>query len=289
MAPSTRTDRAALQDGIRVLYDLGYEVIIHDQSFLKHKSSAGTPDQKLAALYNLLSLPDIDAIIAAKGGNHALDLLDRMDYAFIRKHGKPIMGFSDTTAILNAIYARSRLVTTHGPTLGWLPRVKNPELIADLWAGKKVSFPLPRALSLRPGRTEGRLVGGNLSLLTSLIGTPYMPDCKGALLFLEDTGEEISRIDRMFIRLRLSGILNEVAGIVMGQFSDCTDTGRTPYGFRMSDIIERNFGALDIPVVFNTPFGHTTGLFPLPVGGIARLRVTSAKSSLALIEPAVSV
>lgn len=287
IAPSSVTDQKSIAPGIRMLEKAGFDVVVHPQTFKTRKSSAGTRAQKLAALDDFIFNNDIRAVIAARGGNHAIDLLDGIDYAAIRKHPKIYMGFSDTTALLNAIAARSGLVTFHGPVLSWLAKVKDPDLVFAMLAGKKVALPMQTARGLASGTVTGRLAGGNLALFAALIGTPYLPKLDGAILFLEDTNEELSHLDRVFTRLRLAGVLDKIGGMVLGQFTDCKDSGKTPYGFTFADLVAEHFSGLDIPVVVNAPFGHGSGLFPLPVGGLARLSVRRKTIILTLAEPAV--
>lgn len=287
-APSSAIKRADLDPGIAMLYARGFDVVVHEQTFLRDRSSAGTPERKIAAFYNLLALDDVRAVFAAKGGNHALDLLDRIDYGFVRKHPKILMGFSDTTAPLNAAFAAAGLVGVHGPTLTWLDRASDPDALFAMLAGKKIAFPTDKARILRPGTVTGPLLGGNLSLFSALIGTPFLPRLDGAILFLEDVGEEKSHLDRMFLRLRLSGVLDRIGGLVLGQFSELKDTGKTPYGFTLATMIERHFGTLKIPVLVNAPFGHGPGLHPIPVGSAGRLSLRGDRITFTMAEPAVS-
>lgn len=286
IAPSSVTHQKSIAPGIRMLERAGFDVAVHPQTFKTRKSSAGTRTQKLAALNDFIFNDDIRAVIAARGGNHALDLLDGVDYAAIRKHPKIYMGFSDTTALLNAIAARSALVTIHGPVLSWLSKVKDPDLVFAMLAGKKVALPMQTARGLTGGTVTGRLVGGNLAVFAALLGTPYLPKLDGAILFLEDINEELSHLDRVFTRLRLAGVFDKIGGVVLGQFTGCKDSGQTPYGFTFADLVAHHFSGLAIPVAVNAPFGHGSTLFPLPVGGMARLNIRGKTVSLTLTEPA---
>ena len=289
MSPSTRVDKKSLTPALRMLADYGFDIEIHPQTLKKYKSSAGTREEKLAALSDLFSRKDIKAVFASGGGNHSLDLLDGVDYKLIARKPKIFMGFSDTTALLNAFNARAGLVTFHGPVLKWLPKVDDPDIVFDLLAGEKINFKTDDAFSLRNGVVTAPLVGGNLAMFNALLGTPYMPRLDGAILFLEDINEELSHLDRVFTRMRLAGVLDKIAGLVLGQFTDCKDTGHTPYGFKFEDILAKNFGMLKIPVVMNMPFGHCPELCAVPIGTPVRLNAHGVRVTFRLDEPAVSL
>ena len=271
MAPSSRIEPADLQAGVDMLTARGYNVFVHPQTLERLHQSAGTNVQKLNALHDLVREPNIKAIFFATGGNRALHLLDDVDYKLIKKHPKIYMGFSDCTALLNAITAKTGLVTYHGPTLKRL--VKNPQVDFNLrlLAGEEKTIPLNGANVVREGTAKGILIGGNLSLFQYLIESGEIPKSKGAILFLEDIAEEYSRLDRDFCYLRRTGLLEKVGGIVLGQFTDLRDTG-TPFGFTFEDIIaEHTAGLLNIPILMNAPFGHDVDLYALPIGRTATL------------------
>ncbi len=291
MSPSSSTEPSELAAGIKLLEDRGFAVEIHPQTYLKDRSSAGTHDDKINALHDFYARKDVRAIIAAGGGNRALHLLDRVDYGHVRRHPKIIMGFSDVTALLNAFNARAAMTTFHGPVLKWLPRTQDLDHNFDLMAGKKVSYPMGNAEILHTGIAHGPLIGGNLTVFSHLIGTKYMPKVDGAILFVEDVNEEFSNLDRLFLRLRRTGVLDRISGLVLGQFSDSKDTGKKPFGFSLEEIFREHTQGLRIPIVANAPFGHTDTLYTMPVGNPARLSVRRQGNqiSLSLSEPAVKL
>ncbi len=294
MAPSSRVDRDLLKKGIAQLKDMGFKVFVHPQTYARKGQSAGTAEQKSRALYDLVNNPDIKAIFAAAGGNQAMGFrLNQVDYTSLRKNPKILMGFSDTTVILNAVNSETGLVTFHGPTVqsigrGHLP-AKQLRQCFNLLGGEKADMPLAKATVVHGGSAEGLLAGGNLSLVDSLIGTPWQPDFRGKILFLEDAGDEISRVDRMLNHLRNAGVFDQVSGIVFGGFADLTDNGRKPYGKTMAQIIREVTAGLDIPVVMNAPFGHGKDLYTLPIGASAQLTARKGASSLKLDGPAASI
>lgn len=276
MAPSSRIDTADLENGADILRRKGYKVFLHPQCHERLHQSAGTNEQKRDALHDLVRDPDIKAVFFATGGNRALHILDLIDYRLIKKYPKIYMGFSDNTALLNAIAAKCGIVTYHGPTLKRLG--KNPQLDFNLLllSGHEKSIPLNGAKVFREGKAKGMLIGGNLSLFQYLVESKEIPNPKGAILFLEDIAEEYSRIDRDFCYLRRCGLLEKIGGLVLGQFSDMRDSG-TPFGFTFEDIIAEHTAGLNIPIVMNAPFGHAEDLYALPIGQKAEITNGSLK------------
>jgi muramoyltetrapeptide carboxypeptidase len=276
MAPSSRIDEADLENGADVLRRKGYKVLIHPQCHAKLHQSAGTNEQKRDALHDLVKNPEVKAIIFATGGNRALHLLDLIDYKLIKKYPKIYMGFSDGTALLNAITAKTGIITYHGPVVKRLP--KNPQVDFNLYllSQKEKTIPLNGAKAFREGSAKGILIGGNLSLFQYLIESGEIPNPKGAILFLEDIGEEYSRIDRYFCYLRRTGLLDKIGGLILGQFSNMLDTG-TPFGFSFEDIIAEHTAGLNIPILMNAPFGHAEDLYALPIGAKVLLQNTDLR------------
>ena len=272
MAPSSFVEADALEKAAAFVEQHGYRVFIHPQSTSRHHQSAGPPEEKTDALHALFRDPEIKAIVAAGGGNRALHLLDRLDYGLIRDNPKIMMGFSDVTALLNGIYAQTGLVTFHGPVLKTLPSCEDDETLFALLGGQDVSYDLGQAEILKDATAEGRLIGGNLSILQALTGTPYEPPLDGAILFIEDSGDHISRYDRMLGQMRLAGWFDRISGLIAGEFTDTKDDPERPFGFSLADCLTEHLSGRDIPVLMNAPFGHGKRLAPLPVGCPARLQ-----------------
>lgn len=271
MAPSSYVEQSDLAEGIAILQDHGFRVEVHPQTWARCHQSAGTPEQKRDALHSLAANTAIKAVIFAGGGNHALSLLDHLDYDLIARNPKIYMGFSDGTVLLNAIHARTGLVTYHGPVIKRIG--KNPDLDFNLrlLMGQEKTILLPNVHIVKEGNAEGRLIGGNFSAFRRLVGSKEMPNTKGAILFLEDIGEELSRIDADFWFLRRAGILNGLAALVVGQFSDLKDTGR-PYGLTFEDMIHEHAKSFNMPILMNAPFGHAKELPVFPIGTKVRLQ-----------------
>ncbi len=280
MAPSSRVDdKEPLLKAQAMLEKRGYKVFIHPQTYLKLNQSAGTGKQKSAAFHDLIKRKDIKAIFCAKGGNRAGTMLEHLDYKLIAKNPKIILGYSDSTVLLNAITNETGMVTYHGPMLRGLASLpkKQVDQCFDLLSGKKTEIKMSKARILKPGKATGRLIGGNFSAFMSLMGTPDQPDFENAILFLEDIFEETSRIDRNFQQLRNAGALHQIKGLVLGSFTQLLDTGKLKYGFTLKECVESVTKDLKIPVLMNAPFGHDKDLYTFPVGAKATLSGTSLK------------
>lgn len=291
MAPSSKVDRSVVDAARDALEKRGFKVKIHPQTYAVDRQSAGLPQEKLAAFHDLCSDPGVKAIFAARGGNRAGYLLNGLDYGLIKKNPKIILGFSDVTAILNAINGHTGLVTFHGPVLSKFAKgLEDDDLrqCFNLLAGTEAALPMQGARIAGAGVAEGRLVGGNLSLVSSLVGTPYLPDMDRAILFLEDCDDEISRFDRMLLHLRNAGVLDRIAGLVFGQFTNVQDTGPNFFGFTMNDLMDHIVKSYKIPVVCEAPFGHGRALATYPVGALARLDASGKLPTLTLTGPVVS-
>ncbi|MCE7886296.1 MAG: LD-carboxypeptidase [Alphaproteobacteria bacterium PRO2] len=270
MAPSSYVEKKDIEKSKALLEKKGYKVFIHPQTYERENQSAGTHLQKTLALQGLWQRADIAAIWAAGGGNRAMHLLDSINFEAMNRKPKILIGFSDVTALLNAVTAHTNIPTVHGPVFKNLSGYKQLDHLLDLLAGKKISYPWNKIKVLSPGKAEGPLIGGNLSIFQYLPRTLPGEFWKDSLLFFEDCGEELSRVDRMLLHLRRSGILKDVRGIIMGQFTDSKDTGR-PFGFTLEDIIREHTESLGVPVVMNAPFGHGKELYAFPVGVKATL------------------
>ncbi len=269
MAPSSRVDRGALNKACKWLENYGFKLNVHEQTFAENHQSAGTVKQKLDAFHELWADPGIKGIMVARGGNRAGLLLPELDYALISRNPKPLIGYSDTTALLNGIYRKTGLVTFHGPSMTSFvngTEEKHLELAFYLMAGMTTELPMWGTQVMNTGQAEGRLVGGNLSLISSLMGTVWEPDFEGAILFLEDAADQLSRYDRMLIQLRNAGVFDKINGLMLGDFSIAEDKGAVPFGFSMTDVLQDILGSTKIPVVTHAPFGHGVSNITLPIG-----------------------
>jgi muramoyltetrapeptide carboxypeptidase len=286
MAPSSYVERDDIEKSKSLLESKGFKVFVHPQTYERHNQSAGTNLQKTLALQGLWQRPDIKAIWAAGGGNRTLHFFDSINFDAMKRNAKIIIGFSDITVLLNGIYAHTGITTFHGPVFKEIYK-SAPEQIAqalDLLGGGETKYPMGAVKVLREGMTQGKLVGGNLSLFHYLPQTLPGKFWKNSILFLEDWADELNRFDRMFLHLKRLGVFSEIRGLMIGDFSLAKETGR-PYGFTLEDVLLEHTENLDIPIIMNAPFGHGKTLYTMPLGVKASLNTQTRV--LKLLEPAV--
>jgi muramoyltetrapeptide carboxypeptidase len=259
----------------------------------RHGYMAGTEKERLEDLHAMFADSAVAGVFCLEGGYGTERLLSGIDYELLRKNPKILLGYSDITGLHLAITRKAGLVTFHGPvaagsmppwSLASLKRALfSPEPIGDLsnppeddqnWP----SFPL-RTVS--PGKARGPIAGGNLTLVSTTMGTPYEIDSKGKILFLEDTGEAPYRVDRMLTQLKLAGKLQEAAGIVWGTCTECTPARSSfEVNLSMSDLLDEILGGLGKPVLAGLVFGHTKEKATIPMGVEAELDAAAKKVSI---------
>lgn len=282
---------------IDTLTALGFKVREGAHLRARRGQFAGSDAQRAADVNAGFADPSVQALLALTGGSGANRILPLIDYAQIRRTPKVLAGFSDTTALINAVFARTGLVTFHAPVgvsewnafsvrhfRGVLVDAEPMTLRNPAEAGE---FPVPREdriRTLRPGRARGPLVGGNLAVLSSLAGSPYLPSFDGAILFLEEINEFIYRVDRMLSTLKLAGAFDRLAGVVLGAFTNCTP-GDGFGTLTLDEVFDDYFGALGIPVYRGASFGHIKRKFTLPIGLPAE--VDADAGTVQLLEAAV--
>jgi muramoyltetrapeptide carboxypeptidase len=254
---------------------------------------AGTAQQRVDDLHAAFSDPAIAAVFCIRGGYGSAQMLDKLDYDLIRRNPKVFLGYSDITALHTALTQRAGLVTFHGPvSLSHLTDWSQQHLRSALFAAKPIgsvtnpsdSNPLRPGHTLRtvrPGTARGQLAGGNLTLLTTTLGTPYEIDTTGKILLMEDIGEDIYRIDRMFTQLKLAGKLKSAAGIIIGECKDCPPPNVSS-AYSLGEVIDYLLGDLGIPVFYGLSFGHTIDQVTLPLGAAAT--IDAARQTLTVEE-----
>ncbi len=293
MAPSsalTLYERYRLRQGVALLRKQGFKVAVHPQTFLSRDGQAGTPQEKADALHDLYRNPEIKAIFAATGGTGAINMLDRLDYGLIKAHPKILMGYSDVTALLLSVHEHTGQATFHGPTLtslgGSLPKGQLSQCFG-LLAGKPAPADMGSAKTLTPGKAHGPLYGGNLTLFSQMVDKGWRPP-DGAILFFEDVRESVAYYGRKMQKLKAAGILSRAAGLAFGAFNWNTGPGNARIGFTIKSAIKKATDGLDIPVVFNVPFGHGRNLYTFPMGAPATVKAARGQTpSLTLDGPAV--
>jgi muramoyltetrapeptide carboxypeptidase len=249
---------------------------------------AGTDQERADDLHAAFADPEVDAVLALRGGYGSIRLLPLLDYAAIRAAQKPFIGYSDNTALHLALYKESGLVSFHGPNASeaFLPGNEatfRDTLFRPEWLRQPTNLfsrdgePGKLLKTLVPGRVSGPLLGGNMTCLLRLVGTPYEPDFRGAILFLEDIGEKAYRIDGMFTHLRLAGILGQIGGLVLGKFDHGEETER----WRIEGCLKREAERTSVPCVAGAPIGHMAEQIIVPHG--ARAELDAAEATLKVV------
>lgn len=260
---------------------------------------AGRDDARAADVNAMFADKDVRAVFAVRGGWGCARILPYLDFDRIRANPKLLIGFSDITALHMALAARAGFTTIHGPNaasswgaLSWesfrslafegaTPLYRNPVSTDDRLVPQS-----GRIRTFRSGKASGRLLGGNLTVLAALMGTPYLPDFTGAILFIEDVDEAEYRIDRMLTQLSLAGVLDRVAGVVFGQCTDCRARGPSYGGFTLSEVLDQHLSPRRIPSFQGALFGHVANQFSLPVG--INAEIDADAGTIRILEPAVS-
>lgn len=285
-------DPQQVEEGIAKLRESGFTVVRSRTSWDVPGYLAGTDDERLDEWNAALRREDVRAILCARGGYGTLRLLPRLDYQAARRRAPLVIGYSDITALHLALYAHTGLSGISGPLVSEWSTIDGPSerLLWELAAGGTPAPLLgPDGEALEPlsmGEAEGVLLGGNLSVLTRLIGTPYLPSLEGALLFLEDVDERPYSLDRMLAHLRLSGHLDRLAGVILGRFTKWA-SGNDASPPTPEDVFLDYFQDAPYPVATHLPYGHSTYKAPIPVGVRAKLEVTASTAALHVLEPVV--
>jgi muramoyltetrapeptide carboxypeptidase len=303
VAPSAAPNEPErIRFAIETVESLGFKVRPGLHLYDRDGYLAGADAARADDLNAMFADDSVDAIWCVRGGYGASRILPALDYSLMQRRPKALIGYSDITALHMAVQRHAGLVTFHGPvafraftpyTLGELKRV--------LWTAEtpaRLGGPPPfvpaegrvdwdnRVTTLVSGKARGRLLGGNLCLMSHLVGTPYLPDLRGAILFLEDVEEAYYRIDRMLTQLWLSGVLAGVAGMAFGKFTSCDPSSFFLQNRPLEDILAERFRALGIPAVSGLMIGHVEDQTTLPVGCLAELDADAG--TLTLLEPGVS-
>jgi muramoyltetrapeptide carboxypeptidase len=259
---------------------------------------AGSDEARAADVMRFFQDDSVDGILAVRGGWGCARILPLLDYESIREHPKVLCGYSDITALIIAVYAKTGLVTFHGPDgiSTWNPfsvdcfkrllfdaealTLENPPSATETLARTK-----DRIETIRPGIARGKLVGGNLSVLAGIVGSPYLPSWKGSILFVEEIGEEIYRVDRMLTQLKLAGILSELSGFIFGKCVDC-GPGEGYGSLTLPEVLRDLILPLGVPAWYGAMIGHIEDKFTVPIG--IEAEVDAGQGTIRLLEPAVT-
>ncbi len=309
-SPISATVPARYERGARFLEEKGFRVVHGALCGRQDGYRSGSIRERAAEINALLYREDVDILMSAIGGNNTNAILPYIDYDYLKTHPKLIVGYSDTTALLLAVYAKTGLVTFYGPALA-ASFGEFPPFVEETYdafrtmlenPGLPYSYPMPprwteefipwdkqdgpkqtqenRWLTVRGGAAEGRLIGGNLNTMEGIFGTAYMPEIReGDILLLEDSLKDAATVERSFALLKLAGVLERVGGIILGKhelFDDC-GTGRRP-----QEILLEVMGEREIPVLAEFDCCHTHPMLTLPIG--CRVRLDAERQTVELLE-----
>jgi muramoyltetrapeptide carboxypeptidase len=283
------SDKAKLEAGVSYFKKMGYRVKVGNNAMKEWGYLAGTDEERVEDIHNMFLDHEVKLIICLRGGYGASRLLDKIDYSIIKNNPKIFCGYSDITVLQNAFFNKTGLVTFAGPMAGvdfykdirefternFWDAVTSSELI-------KINYPCGERLgSYQGGIAEGRLIGGNLSLFSTLIGTEYLPEPEGKILFLEEVGEVPYRIDRMLNQLRLSGFLGKIKGVILGSFTDCMESNPQRKSLKLEEVMEDYFiKNIHAPVLYNLKLGHINDNLTIPLGVNVRINGTNCNIDL---------
>lgn len=263
----------------------------------RHGYLSGTDEDRAADINAMFADDTVRALFAIRGGWGSARLLPLLDWDLIRANPKLLLGLSDVTALHLAFAARAGFSTIHAPNassrwdeISWqsfwrLAFTGETPLLGET-TGEDATHDRWRITTIRPGKASGRLLGGNLTVLSTLMGSPWLPDFDGAILFLEDVGEAEYRIDRMMNQLALAGILGKLAGVIFGQCTRCASRVPDYAGFTIPQILEHYLAPLDIPAFSGANIGHVSNQLSLPVG--AQVEMEAENGTIRLLHPIVA-
>lgn len=277
---------------------LGLKSIVGDHVLDRYGYLAGTDSDRARDVNRMFQDSSVDAVLAVRGGWGCNRILPLLDYEAIGEHPKPLIGYSDITSLLVAVFARTGLVTFHGPdgistwnafTVDWFRRIlfdgeavllENPRAKGD-----NLALTRGRVQTIAPGVARGTLVGGNLSVLSAMMGSSYLPAWERSILFLEDVEEEIYRVDRMLTQLKLAGVLERVRGVIFGQCTRC-GPGEGFGSLTLEEVFRDHIAPLGIPAWSGAMIGHIADKFTVPVG--VEAEIDASAGTIRLLEPAVA-
>jgi muramoyltetrapeptide carboxypeptidase len=288
------TDVEVAQEVARAL---GLEPRLGAHARDRHGYLAGRDEDRAADINGFFADPSVKGVFAIRGGWGSARVLPRLEWQTIRTNPKVLVGYSDITALHCGVQARTGLVSFHAPDgLSAWPPFSVDQFRRIVFDGEALTMANPpgseerlvqvenRTRAITPGRARGRLVGGNLTVLTTLLGSPYVPSLDGAILFVEDVNEEIYRVDRMMTQLRLAGLLGQLRGFVFGTCSNC-EPGEGYGALTLEEVLDEHVGPLGVPAFQGAMIGHQGRQFTVPIG--VEAQIDAAAGTIQMLEPAV--
>jgi len=292
---STPDELSRIENSVKYFENLGYSVVL-GQNVGKYRGYlAGTDQERLDDLHSMFSNKKVKAVFCIRGGYGAFRLLDKINYKLIKSNPKIFVGYSEITALQNAIFTKTGLITFAGPmpAVDFVNEVSSftEEFFWKLVTSKKkigrIKYPAETSpQTLRKGIVTGQIVGGNLAVLTALTGTKYFPDMKNKILILEDINEAPYKVDRLLNQLRLNGVFSKIKGIILGRFVDCYEDDANKKTLTLGEVIDDYICPLKIPSLYVFPHGHIKDFVTIPFG--LKIKLDSSKQSVEFLESAVN-
>ena len=281
VAPARKISREEIMPAIEIIKDYGFEPVLGERLFNSLNQFAGSDEDRAKDFREMLNNPEIKAVISARGGYGSVRIIDKIDFSGFAQNPKWLAGYSDFTVFLNHVVKNYSVKTLHSSMPVNFP-ANNKEalrMMFDVLGGEKPGYEIPNSGFYKEGKATGRLVGGNLSVLYSLLGSNSFPDTKGKILFIEDLDEYLYHIDRMIVALDRAGKLNNLSGLIIGAMTDMNDN-RVPFGKTAEEIVFETVSKYDFPVISGFPAGHINNNMPLIIGAECSLEVKKNQTLL---------
>ena len=284
LSPAYIPMKERVVNGVRYLEEMGYKVKLSNNINQKYGYFAGTDKERVDDIHQLFADNEISALLAARGGWGTLRFLDKLDFDLIKNNPKPFIGYSDITTLQLAIWTKTGMGSISGPMCA-VEMGKGIHEFTEkhFWnylnnneSDYNINLTETKSKILCEGIAKGILLGGCLSLVSFIMGTPYCPDFNNAILFLEDVGEKPYKIDRYFAHLKQTGVFDKISGLILGDFLDCEDEDDES-AFSIQSIIEEYFSDASYPVIQNFPYGHGDVKISMPIGANAILDTKKQK------------
>lgn len=296
--PASFVSYEAVEEVKQTLKNLGLNYKLGNHILDRYGYLAGKDIDRAADINTMFADSSVKAILTLRGGWGCNRILPLINYQLIRKNPKIIIGFSDITSLLLAIYAISGIVTFHGPvatstwnqfTVNYVQRILfNGEAVTmrnSPFIGENLtSLPL-QVETITPGKARGKLIGGNLSVLSAMVGSAYLPNWQGTILFIEEIGEEVYRVDRMLTQLKLAGILDRISGFIFGQCTRC-DPEKPEQSLTLMQVFQDHIQPLKIPAWYGAAIGHIPNKFTLPIG--IEVEIDASNGTIEMLESATN-
>ena len=295
-SPEPNWHKERFEKGLDIIKEMGFRVVIGENTFKKRTYMAGTGRERAEDINKMFADPKIDAIICAGGGVSANRVVPYLDFDLIAKNPKIFMGISNPAILLNAIFSKTGLVTFHGPTIIWdfgsekgLNQYTKEYLLRSLTDDTNAIGRITPSYEwkiFKDGKGKGRLMGGHLTTIQSVLGTVYSPDWENSIFFWEEVNKEPHIIDAMLTHFKLAGVFDKISGMIIGELVNCEEK-KYPEALKIEEIIEDICGDYDFPILYGVKLGHTVEKITIPIGVMATLELHNGEINFSIDESGV--